>query len=135
MFDSSLNFSSIAHPQTDGQTEVVNRTLGNMIRSICGDKPNVLDLALVQEEFAYNSLVHRTIGKTPFAIVYTQVPRQAVDLIKLLGGHGVSVATKNMNEDWQAMTEEVKERIEKNNTKYKATVDKHRRKQLFVIGD
>ena len=63
-------------------------------------------------EFAYNSVVHQTIRKTPFAIVYTKAPRKALDLIKLLGGHGASVAAKNMAEQRQTITEEVKQKIE-----------------------
>ena len=92
-------------------------------------------MALAQVEFAYNSLVQRTTGKAPFAIIYTQMPRQAVDLVKLPGGHRVSVPMKNMVENWQAMTEEVKERIEKSNATYKTAADKHRKKQLFAVGD
>ena len=90
---------------------------------------------MAQAEFAYNSIVHQTTGKAPFAIVYTKAPRQALDLTKLPRGHGASVAVKNMAEQWQTMTEEVKQNIEKSNTKYKTATDKHRRKQVFAVGD
>ena len=112
MFDSSLNYSSATHPQTNGKTKVVNRTLGNLIRSICGDKPKQWDLALAQAKFAYNSAIHWTTEKALFAIIYTKTPRQALDLIKLLGGHGASVVAKNMVEQRQIMIEEVKQKIE-----------------------
>ena len=56
-------------------------------------------------------------------------------MIKLLGGHGVSVAVKNVVDQWKAMTEEVKEKTKKSNAKYKVAIDKHRRKQVFVVRD
>ena len=46
----------------------------------------------------------------------------------LSGEHGASVAVKNMAEQWQTLTEEVKQNIEKSKAKYKAAVDKHRMK-------
>ena len=47
-----LSFSSTYHPQTDGQTEVVNIILGNLLRSLVTEHHNQWDQILPQEEFA-----------------------------------------------------------------------------------
>ncbi|GKA00849.1 putative nucleotidyltransferase, ribonuclease H [Tanacetum coccineum] len=66
MVNTQLNFSSAYHPQTDGQTEVVNRSLGNLLRCLVGDHVKAWDQKLCQAEFAHNHAVNRSTGFSPF---------------------------------------------------------------------
>lgn len=102
------------------------------VQSVCGEEPKQWDLALPQVEFANNSFVHRSTGKSPFSIVYTSVPKHVLDLVKLLKGHGVSVAAEHMASGVQATKEDIKSKLEEEtNVKYKAAADKHIRDKVF----
>jgi hypothetical protein len=49
-----LLFSTTCHPQTDGQTEVVSRTLSTMLRAILKSNLKLWEECLPHIEFAYN---------------------------------------------------------------------------------
>ncbi|KAI5318806.1 hypothetical protein L3X38_038514 [Prunus dulcis] len=49
-----LQFSSAHHPQTDGLTEVVKRTLGNLLRSLVSSNKTGWSDVLPHAKFAYN---------------------------------------------------------------------------------
>ncbi|KAE8672853.1 putative CCCH-type zinc finger family protein [Hibiscus syriacus] len=130
-----LNFSSAYHPQTDGQTEVVNRSLGNLLRCLAGTKPKQWDLALPQAEFAYNRSKNRTTGLSPFEIVYGQNPSGVLDLAPIPRIGHFSPKADEMAKYLRGIHEQVKQTIHESNTKYKTRVDNHRRQVLFDVGD
>lgn len=70
----SFNFSSAYHAQTDGQTEVVNRTLEMYSCCFTSSEPKQWSKWLTWTEFCYNTSVHSTTEKTPFEVVYGRQP-------------------------------------------------------------
>ena len=60
MVNTILNMSLPYHPQTDGQTEVTNLPLGDLLRSLVGDHLKSWDLKLSQAEFAHNHAKNRS---------------------------------------------------------------------------
>nr|GEV54381.1 hypothetical protein [Tanacetum cinerariifolium] len=65
---------------SDQDTKVVNRSLGNLFRSLIMDNAKQWDLILSQAEFAYNRSVNHTTGMSPFKVVYGQNPITPLDL-------------------------------------------------------
>lgn len=69
-----LSKSSAYHPQTDGQTENLNRTLEQYLRCVVGEKPQNWVVALPWAKYWYNTAHHSAIGMTPFQALYGYTP-------------------------------------------------------------
>lgn len=76
MWNVKLNLSTADHPQTDGQSENLIKTLSNMIRSVVQKAPKDWDLALPELDFEYNCLQHASTGLSPFEVDIGRVPHR-----------------------------------------------------------
>jgi hypothetical protein len=70
----NLTMSSSYHPQTDGQTEVVNRTLEQYLRCFTSAQPNKWIEWVSWAEYSYNTSVHTATKLSPFEVVYGVPP-------------------------------------------------------------
>lgn len=74
MSGSKLAFSSAYHPQSDGQTEIVNRTIEMYLRCFTSDRPRRWFQWLPWVEYCYNTSYHSSLKATPFEVVYGRSP-------------------------------------------------------------
>ncbi|GKA52977.1 RNA-directed DNA polymerase [Tanacetum coccineum] len=132
---SKLQFSSSHHPQTDGQTEVVNWSLGNLLRSLIMVNAKQWDLILPQAEFAYNRSVNRTTSKSPFEVVYGWNPIIPLNLVPVLEVGQFSEEGTNQSEQIRELHRSVREQIIRHNEQYKGHADKLRKQGFYQEGD
>jgi hypothetical protein len=76
------HMSSGFHPQTDGQTERMNRTLQEYLRHYVNDDMDDWDEYLDTAEFAYNNAAQTSTGYSPFYLNYGRHPRTPAAFIR-----------------------------------------------------
>ena len=68
MLGTRLDISIADHPQTDGQTECVNRAVEDILRSVYADTPKRWIYMLPVVKFALDTSVHDSTSYTPFYV-------------------------------------------------------------------
>jgi hypothetical protein len=76
-----LRMSTAYHPQSDGQTEIVNMVLQQYLRCFVHDKPKTWGNFLHWAEWHYNTAIHTSTGISPFEVVYGRTPPVLADYI------------------------------------------------------
>ena len=130
-----LLFSTSHHPQTDGQTEVTNRTLGTLLRGLVSKTQKDWDVKLAHAEFAYNRSPTYATGHSPFEVVYGINPYLPLDLIPLPKDELVHKDADAKLKSMMKLHQQVRERIEAINASYKQKSNKNRKPRLFEEGD
>jgi hypothetical protein len=130
-----LLFSTTCLPQMDGQTEVVNRTLGTMLRDDLKKNLKMWDECLPHVEFSYNWAIHSTTKVSPFQVVYGFNPHAPIDILPLPTSERIYSDTKERADFILQMHETIKHNIEKMNEKYRIAGSKGRKEVNLEPGD
>ncbi|KAF1332749.1 reverse transcriptase, partial [Globisporangium splendens] len=92
LLDTKLAMSTAAHPETDGQTERVNRVLEDVLRSYATSFKEWSEF-LPLAEFALNNSTHVSAGHSPFYVnygIHPRVPASIMGEVSTLSGGGTT---------------------------------------------
>jgi hypothetical protein len=130
--DTELHLSTAYHPQTDSQTEVVNKCLETYLRCFASEKKNQWAQWLPLDEWWYNTSYHTATCMTPFEVVYGQKPPSVLSY--LLGASKVQAVDLTLTA-WEAILCTLKENLVMAQNRMKKQADQGRSERQFAEED
>ena len=127
-----LRMSTAYHPQSDGQTEVLNRTLEQYLLSFVHHKPSQWGKFLSLAEWFYNTKCHSSTNLFPYEVTYGKPPPEIPDYTP--GAFTVD-AVDFLLSSKQDMFDALCQKLERTQTQMKSYADLHRRDVSFNAGD
>ena len=126
------NMGTTYHPQSDGQTEVINRCLETYLRCFVTDQPKEWCHWLPWVEYWYNTTFHESTQTTPFEVVYGRKPpsliRGSQEEIR------VEVVQREILDRDEAL-KQLKHHLQRAQERMKNQADLKRKERNFDIGD
>jgi hypothetical protein len=127
-----LHLSTAYHPQTDGQTEVVNKCLETYLRCFASEKQNQWTQWLPLAEWWYNTSYHTATRMTPFEVVYGQKPPSVLSYLP--GALKVQAVDLTLTSR-EAILRTLKENLVMAQNRMKQQADQGRFERQFAEGD
>ncbi|XP_058746276.1 uncharacterized protein LOC131619165 [Vicia villosa] len=126
----TLKYSTSYHPQTNGQTEVVNRSVETYLRYLAGDHPRSWHKFLHLAEYWYNTTFHSAIQMTPFRALYGRDPPHLLDYFS----DSVSEKPLEVALQQQEILQELKMHLQKSRISMEKQANLTRRDVTFQAG-
>jgi hypothetical protein len=143
LLDTKLTKSTAFHPQTDGQTKVVNRMIVHILCMYNSKHPCTWDESLPYVQHSYNRALHSSTGHNPFQVGLGFQPLGPIDVALPLAVTSTDSSPTPTEADkatrfieWiQHIRQQVQDILQKSNDKYKQRHDQHRVPHKFQVGD
>jgi hypothetical protein len=127
-----LAHSSSYHPQSDGQTKIVNKCLEGYLRCFVSDKQTQWFKWLPLAEWWYNTSFHTATKMTPFMALYGYHPPSITSSLK---EKSKVQAVEDHIEHQQQVLQILKDNLTMAHNRMKQQADQHRSERSFEVGD
>ena len=128
-------FSTTCHPQTDGQMEVVNRTLSMLLWTMIKKNLREWEECLSHVEFAYNRAVHSTTQMCPFEVVHGFKPITPFDLLPFPLQEHANMEGSKRAEYVKQIHLKMRQELEKKSEYCATKANKNHKKMIFEAID
>ena len=127
-----LRMSTAFHPQTDGETERVNRVLEDMLRMYVNENQTNWNEYFPLVEFAHNSSYHTSIQMTPFQAMYGY---NCPSPVNFNNPNNKVEISREMLEKMDKELARIRDHIREAQKRHKTYYDKKHRHVEYTIGD
>lgn len=124
--------SSSYHPQSDGQTEVINRVVEQYLRAFVYRRPQRWGKLLPWIEWSHNTSWNAGTGSTPYEVTFGRKP---FNFPEYISGTSNIEAVEDLLTDRDATFQTIRKKLLKAQDQMKKQADHKRREVNYQVGD